>query len=68
MIICGIAAINISDLKGLWLPFLLMAVFGGAVTIIYLRIMCKKNLQGYYYDGIFAPCSADDRHHRAPAS
>ena len=32
MIVAGIASIEINDLKGNWLPFLLMAVIGGVVS------------------------------------
>ena len=42
MIVCGIASINIEDLKGLWVPFVLMAVAGGAVTFFWLRWLSKK--------------------------
>ena len=42
MIVAGIASINIEDLSGNWIPFILMAVAGGVVTFIYLRFMCKK--------------------------
>lgn len=51
MIICGIATINIEDLSGLWIPFILMAVAGGVVTFLYLRIMCKQLYPGYFYEG-----------------
>lgn len=42
MIVTGIASINISDLTGYWLPFLLMAVIGAITTYFYLLYMCKK--------------------------
>lgn len=51
MIVAGIAGINISDLKGYWLPFTLMAVFGGIVTYWYLRFMCKKLYPDYEFEG-----------------
>ncbi len=54
MIICGIASIDFSDLEGLWLPFLLMAVLGGAVTIVYLLWICKIIYPDYYYEGFFS--------------
>lgn len=52
MIIAGIASIDILDLKGLWLPFILMAVAGAAVTWFYLRWVCKRVYKGYYYEGL----------------
>ena len=42
MIVCGIASINIEDLKGLWVPFALMAVAGGVVTFLWLKWLCKR--------------------------
>lgn len=54
MIVCGIASIDISDLQGLWLPFILMAVLGAIVTLIYLIWICKKIYPGYYYEGMLS--------------
>ncbi len=52
MIVAGIASINIGDLSGLWVPFVLMAVTGGAVTLFYLRWLCKRLYPGYYFEGL----------------
>jgi hypothetical protein len=38
--------IDIGDLTGLWVPFLLMAVAGGVVTLVYLRGL-QKDIPGY---------------------
>ncbi len=54
MIVCGIASINISDLKGNWLPFILMAVAGGITTFLYLLFMSKKLYPNYPYEGFFS--------------
>ncbi len=54
MIVAGIASINIDDLSGLWLPFILMAVAGGVVTLLYLRFMCEKLYPGYVYEGFLS--------------
>lgn len=54
MIICGIASIEIKDLEGLWVPFLLMAILGGAVTFIYLKFMCKKIYPTYENEAFFS--------------
>lgn len=54
MIVAGIASINIDDLSGYWLPFLLMAVAGGVVTYYYLKYMCNKIYPGYAYEGFFS--------------
>ena len=52
MIVAGIASINIEDLSGLWAPFLLMAVAGGAVTLVYLQWICRRIYPNYYYEGV----------------
>lgn len=54
MIVAGIASINIDDLSGLWLPFILMAVAGGVVTLLYLRFMSEKLYPGYVYEGFLS--------------
>ena len=54
MIVAGIASINLEELKGLWLPFLLMAVAGGVVTWFYLKAVCKREYGDYYYEGLFS--------------
>lgn len=54
MIVAGIASINIDHLSGLWLPFILMAVAGGVVTLLYLRFMCEKLYSGYVYEGFLS--------------
>lgn len=54
MIVAGIASINIDDLSGMWIPFLLMAVLGGVVTFVYLMYMCKKIYPDYVYEGFFS--------------
>ena len=54
MIITGIACIDINDLSGLWLPFILMAVVGGVITFVYLRFMCDRLYPNYSYEGFFS--------------
>ena len=54
MIVAGIAGIDISDLTGNWLPFLLMAVLGGVLTFVYLLAVCKKLYPGYVYEGFLS--------------
>lgn len=54
MIIAGIAGIEISDLEGMWVPFIIMAVLGGIVTFIYLKVMCKKLYPEYVHEGFFS--------------
>ena len=54
MIVAGIASIEISDLSGLWLPFILMSIAGTVVTWFYLARLCKTIYPGYYYEGLMS--------------
>lgn len=54
MIIAGIASIEISDLRGLWIPFIIMSVLGGVATLLYLSWISKKLYPGYYYEGLLS--------------
>jgi ESS family glutamate:Na+ symporter len=54
MIIGGIAIIEINDLRGLWVPFLLMAVAGALGTLFYLRWICKRIYPDYYLEGLLS--------------
>ena len=54
MIAAGIAGIEIKDLSGNWIPFLLMAVLGGIATFVYLRWVCRKVYPGYEYEGFLS--------------
>ncbi len=54
MIVAGIASIRLEDLSGLWLPFVLLTVFGAAATWFYLSWLCKKVYPGYYYEGLMS--------------
>lgn len=54
MIVAGIASIDINDLSGYWLPFLLMAILGGVATHVYLLKMSKILYPDYLYEGYFS--------------
>lgn len=54
MVIAGIASIDIRDLQGLWVPFLLMTVLGCIVTYYYLKWICKKIYPEYYYEALLS--------------
>ena len=54
MIVAGIASIELADLSGLWLPFVLLTVAGAAATWFYLAWLCKKVYPGYYYEGLMS--------------
>ncbi len=47
MIIASIAAIQIQDLRGLWIPFFILTTAGGIITFIYVRFICKKVYPDY---------------------
>lgn len=54
MIVAGIASIEIEELKGLWVPFVLMAVLGAVVTYIHLSMLSKVVYKDYYYEGLIS--------------
>ncbi len=54
MVVAGIVSIEIRDLQGLLLPFILLCVVGGVVTFYYLLWLCKKLYPGYYYEGFLS--------------
>lgn len=54
MIVAGIGSIEIENLTGLWLPFILMSVAGAIVTLIHLKYVCKKVYGDYYYEGLLS--------------
>ena len=54
MIVAGIASINIEDIRGLVLPFVLLAAAGGVVTWLHLSLVCKAVYPDYYYEGLIS--------------
>ena len=54
MIVAGIAAINLEDLSGLWVPFLLLAAAGAVFTWLYLSIVCRRIYGDYYEEGLIS--------------
>ena len=54
MIVAGIASIDLEDMRGLWVPFILMVVLGAAVTWFYLSFVCRKVYRDYYYQGLIS--------------
>ena len=54
MIVAGIGSIDIGDLSGYWIPFILMSIAGGLVTLFYLQWICKKLYPGYFYEGMLS--------------
>ncbi|HKL61517.1 MAG TPA: hypothetical protein VJY66_03950 [Acholeplasma sp.] len=47
MVVASITAINISDLKDKWIPFLIITMIGGIMTMIYLHILTKRIYKEY---------------------
>lgn len=54
MIVAGIGSIEIDNLTGLWLPFILMSIAGAVVTLWHLKYVCKKVYGDYYYEGLLS--------------
>ena len=54
MIVAGIGSINLEDIRGLWLPFLLLVIFGAVVTWVHLSIVCRAVYPDYYYEGLIS--------------
>lgn len=54
MIVAGIASIEIEELEGLWVPFVLMVVLGAIITFVHLSIVSKVLYKGYYYEGLIS--------------
>lgn len=54
MIVAGIGSIDLEDIRGLWLPFALLAVGGGIVTWLYLGAVCRAVYPDYYYEGLIS--------------
>ena len=52
MIVSALCSIEPADLSGLWVPFILLVVAGAVVTLVHLKIVCKKVYPDYYYEGL----------------
>ena len=54
MIVAGIASINVEDIRGLILPFILLVAAGTVVTWFHLKWVCKAVYPDYYYEGLIS--------------
>ena len=54
MIVAGTAAIDFNNLRGLWLPLILVCTVGALVTFVYVLRCCKKLYPDYEYEGFFS--------------
>lgn len=52
MIVAALACIEFKEMKGLWMPFILMAVAGAIVTLLHLKVACRRVYKDYYYEGL----------------
>ena len=54
MIVAGTAAIDFNNLRGLWLPLILVCTVGAVVTFFYVLRCCRKLYPDYQYEGFFS--------------
>lgn len=54
MILASVCAIGLGDLKGLWVPFLLICTAGGFLTVYYVRFMANRLFPGYRDEAFFS--------------
>ena len=50
MIVAGVAAIEINDIKNYILPIVLLSVVGAAITYIYIRLVAKECFKGFEHE------------------
>ena len=55
MIVAGVAAIEINDIKNYIIPVLLLSVTGAAITYIYIRLVSKECFKGFEHE-MFLMC------------
>ena len=54
MIVAGTAAIDFNNLRGLWLPLVLVCLLGAVATFFYVRACAKHLYPDYQYEGFFS--------------
>lgn len=54
MIVAGTAAIDFNNLRGLWLPLVLVCTVGAVATFWYVSRCCRKLYPDYRYEGFFS--------------
>ena len=54
MIFTSICAIDVSDLTGLWIPFLIMTTLCGFMTLFYIKWMAKIIYPHYFLEGMLS--------------
>ena len=54
MIVAGTAAIDFNNLRGIWLPLVLVCLLGAVVTFVYVRACSSHLYPDYPYEGFFS--------------
>lgn len=54
MIVAGTAAIDFTNLRGIWLPLILVCTLGALLTFLHVRACCKHLYPDYQYEGFFS--------------
>ena len=54
MIVACVCAIDIVDLSGIWIPFLIMTTVGGFATVWYCHFACHRLYGGYESEGMLS--------------
>ena len=54
MIVAGTAAIDFNNLRGLWLPLVLVCLLGAIATFVYVRACARRLYPDYQYEGFFS--------------
>ena len=54
MIVAGTAAIDFNNLRGIWMPLLLVCTLGALVTFVYVRVCANHLYPEYRYEGFFS--------------
>lgn len=54
MIVAGTAAIDFNNLRGIWMPLLLVCIIGAIVTFVYVLKCCKYLYPEYPYESFFS--------------
>ena len=50
MIVAGVAAIEINDIKNYILPIIVLSIVGGLITYIYIRLVAKECFKGFEHE------------------
>ena len=50
MIVAGVAAIEINDIKDYILPIVILSIIGAAITYIYIRLVAKECFKGFEHE------------------